>query len=94
MSLLTPRVRNPVHAGEILEEEFLKELGISQSEFARRIGTTHTVINEICRGKRGISPKMAFRLAKYFKTSPETWMHLQLNWDLWQEWIKMQKKAS
>jgi addiction module HigA family antidote len=94
MKRLTPRVRNPVHPGEILEEEFLKELGLSQSEFARKIGSTHAVVNEICRGRRGISPKMAFRIAKYLKTSPETWLQLQLNWDLWQEWIKLQKKVS
>lgn len=93
MSRLTPRVRNPVHPGEILEEEFLKELGLSQSEFARRIGTTHTVVNEICRGKRGISPRMALRIAKYFKTTPELWLQLQMKWDLWQEWLKMKKKA-
>jgi antitoxin HigA-1 len=89
----TPRVRNPIHPGEILEEEYLKPLELSQSEFARRLGTTHAVVNEICRGKRGVSPKMALRLAAYFKTTPEMWLSMQLNWDLWQEWTKLQKKA-
>jgi addiction module HigA family antidote len=93
MKMPTPRVRNPVHPGEVLEEEFLKPLELTQSEFARRIGTTHAVVNEICRGKRGVSPKMALRFAAYFKSTPEMWMAMQASWDLWQEWVRMQKKA-
>ena len=87
-----PKVRNPFHPGEILEEEFLQPKGISQSELARSLGTTHAVINEICRGKRGISAAMALKLAKYFQMSPEFWMNLQMNWDLWKEWEKQTKK--
>jgi addiction module HigA family antidote len=94
MKFPEPIMKNPIHPGEILEEEFLKPMGLSQSEFARRIGTTHAVINEICRGKRGVSPKTALRFGAFFKTTPEMWMSLQSNWDLWQEWLKLQKKAS
>jgi antitoxin HigA-1 len=94
MKGVMPSIRNPIHPGEILEEEFLVPSGLSQSELARKIGTTQTVINEICRGKRGISPRTALRFAAFFKTSPEMWLQLQLNWDLWQEWVKQKKKAS
>ena len=87
-----PRVRNPFHPGEILEEEFLEPMGLSQSALARAIGTTQVVINEICRGKRGISPAMALKLAKHFKMSPEFWMNLQMTWDLWKEWERSTKK--
>ena len=89
-----PKVKNPFHPGEILEEEFLLPKGISQSELARALGTTHAVINEICRGKRGISAAMALKLAKHFKMSPEFWMNLQMTWDLWKEWEKQKKKVS
>lgn len=79
LKLPTPRVRNPIHPGEILEEEYLKPLELSQSELARRLGTTHAVVNDICRGKRGVSPTMALQLAAYFKTTPEMWLSMQLN---------------
>lgn len=88
-----PKVRNPFHPGEILEEEFLKPKNITQSELARSLGTTHAVINEICRGKRGISAAMALKLAKHFKMSPEFWMNLQMTWELWKEWEKQKKKV-
>ena len=53
----------------------------------------HAVINEIYRGKRGISAAMALKLAKHFKMSPEFWMNLQMTWDLWKEWEKQTKKV-
>ena len=93
MKIPTPRVKNPIHPGEILEEEFLKPMELSQSEFARKIGTTPAVVNEICRGKRGVSPKMALRIAAFLKTTPELWLSMQSNWDLWQEWSKGQKSV-
>jgi addiction module HigA family antidote len=62
------------------------------SELARKLKTQPRTINEICRGKRSISPRMAFLLADAFDTTPEVWMNLQSSWDLWQEWEKMQKR--
>ena len=91
MKIPTPRVKNPIHPGEILEEEFLKPMELSQSEFARKIGTTPAVVNEICRGKRGVSPKMALRIAAFLESTPELWLSMQSNWDLWKEWSKGQK---
>lgn len=88
------KVRNLFHPGEILEEEFLKPKGLSQSELARALGTTHAVINLIFLGKRRISAAMALKLAKYFKMNHEFWMNLQVAWDLRKEWKKHKKKVS
>lgn len=71
----------PVHPGEVLQE-MLEEAGLSQSRLARHLGTDIARINEICRGKRGISAEMAVLLAKAFGISPVVWMNLQKNWEL------------
>lgn len=76
----------PIHPGEILEEEFLIPMKISQSRLARDIDVTHRRINEIVRGKRAITPDTAMRLSLYFGTSPEFWMNLQTTYDL--RWLK------
>lgn len=73
----------PPHPGEILAEEFLQPLGLSQSELARRVGVSFQRVNELVNGKRGITADTALRLARLFRTSPEFWMNLQLAWDLW-----------
>ena len=86
---VTPVIQNAAHPGEILTEEFLKPMSLSQSEFARRTGIPQTVVNEICRGKRGISPRMALIVATDLKTSPELWMNMQMAFDLWQAWVKL-----
>ena len=86
-----PQIPYPTNPGEMLVEEFLLPLGLSQSELARAIGTTPRAINEICLGKRAISPLMAMRLASYFENTPEFWMNLQTAWDLWREWEKITK---
>ena len=72
----------PIHPGEILSEEFLVATGISQSRLARDISVPPRRINEICLGKRGVTPDTALRLAPYFGTSPEFWMNLQQRYDL------------
>lgn len=72
----------PIHPGEILSEEFLGPMRISQSRLARDINVPHRRINEICRGKRGITPDSALRLGRYFGTSPEFWLNLQQRYDL------------
>jgi len=70
-----------VHPGEVLKDE-LDELGISQSALAGHIGVLPKPINEICRGKRGISAEMAWKLSRSLGASPNFWMNLQDNWEL------------
>jgi len=82
----------PVHPGEILWEEFLKPMGLSQSEFARKIGVNFRTVHDIVNCKRGISPEMAIRLARFFKTTPQFWMNLQRDYDLWKAFQKLKDK--
>ena len=77
-----PTDREPTHPGEMLLVEFLTPLGISQSEVANQIHVPFQRVNEVVRGKRGITPSTALRLAKFLGTSPDFWMNLQLRWDL------------
>jgi antitoxin HigA-1 len=78
-----PTHRPPTHPGEMLLEEFLKPLGISQSAFAIRLGVSFPRLNEIIRGKRGVTPDTALRLARVLGMSAGFWMGLQQDWDLW-----------
>lgn len=71
----------PVHPGLVLLDE-LEERGIHQSALARHINVLPKTINEICRGKRGISSEMAWKLSKTFGTTPQFWLNLQTNWEL------------
>ena len=73
-----------IHAGEVLLEEFMNPLGISQNALARATGVPPRRINEIVLGKRGITADTALRLARLLHTSPQFWMHLQADWDLHQ----------
>ena len=72
----------PVHPGEILHEEFLKPLNLSQNRLANEIGVPPRRINEIVHGKRRISADTALRLARYFRMSPQFWLGLQMDYDL------------
>lgn len=74
--------RTPIHPGEILSEEFLIPMGISQSRLARDVNVPPRRINEICLGKRAITPDTALRLARFFGMSAEFWMTLQQRYDL------------
>lgn len=78
-----PTHRPPPHPGEMLQEEFLRPLGMSQSELARRLGISFPRVNELVRGKRGVTPDTALRLARLFGTTPDVWLNLQLAWDLY-----------
>jgi addiction module HigA family antidote len=78
-----PSNRPPTHPGEMLLEEFLKPLGMTQAEAARRMAVPLNRLNELIRGKRGVTADTALRLAKLLKTDPEIWMSLQNQWDLW-----------
>lgn len=72
----------PIHPGEVLQEEFLKPLGLSQHRLALDLGVDPRRINEIILGKRGVTANTALRLARYFGTSPEFWIGLQVQHDL------------
>ena len=72
----------PVHPGEILLEEFLRPMGISQYRLAKDISVPPRRINEIVHGKRGISANTALRFARFFGTTPEFWLNLQSHYDL------------
>ena len=73
---------HPVHPGEVLLEEFLKPMGLSQNRLALDIGVHPRRINEIVLGKRSITANTALRLARYFATSPQFWLGLQGDYDL------------
>ena len=87
-----PTHREPTHPGEMLLEEFLKPMGITQRQLSDAIKVPYQRINEIINGKRGITPSTALRLAKYFGTSEEFWLNLQLRWDLYRA-IKREKEV-
>jgi addiction module HigA family antidote len=72
----------PAHPGDVLREDFLKPLGLSQYAVAKAIGVPQMRISEIVNGKRAITPDTALRLARYFKTSAELWMGMQTTYDL------------
>lgn len=74
--------KNPFHPGEMLLGEFLVPVGLSQAEFARQIGWTKARLNELIRGKRGITAESALDLAEALGTSPKIWMNLQATYDL------------
>lgn len=78
-----PRLRPPTHPGEMVLEEYLKPLGISQSAFAIRLGVSFPRLNEIIRGKRSVTPDTALRLARVLGVSAGFWLGLQQDWDLW-----------
>ena len=73
----------PVSPGEMLLEEFLKPIGMTQVDAANKMGISVNRLNELIRGKRGITADTALRLGKLLKTSPEFWMNLQAAWDLY-----------
>ena len=83
-----------ISPGEMLLEEFLNPLGISQVEAARRLGISLNRVNEIILEKRGISADTALRLAELLKTSPQFWMRLQADWDLHQAIERGSRRAS
>jgi addiction module HigA family antidote len=79
---MIPKNRVPTHPGEILLEEFLMPMGLSQVKFAAHIGVSVQRINEIVRGKRGITPETAWLFSQAFGTTPQIWINLQTNYDL------------
>lgn len=80
---MLPSNRAPSTPGEILLEEFLKPMGMTQLALAARIGVPVQRINTLVNGRRAVSADTAWKLAEAFKTSPQFWMNLQTNYDLW-----------
>ena len=78
-----PRNRPPTHPGEMLFEEFVKPLGITQTELARRLGVSYPRLNEIIKGRRSVTPDTALRLSQVVGMSAGFWLGLQQDWDLW-----------
>lgn len=84
--------RRPVHPGHFLESRFLKPLQLSQEALARELGISRRRVNEIVNGRRGLTPDTAIRLARYFRTGPELWLHLQAAWDLHRARLEFDRK--
>ena len=79
---MTEEKLKPVHPGEVLYEEFLKPMGLSQNRLALSIGVPARRINEIVLGKRGITADTALRLGRYFNMAPQFWLGLQMDYEL------------
>jgi addiction module HigA family antidote len=94
MSVRIPTHRVPTHPGEILVEEFLRPMRLTQRELAKAIHVPYQRINELVNGRRGITPSTALRLAKYFGMSAGFWMNLQLRWDLYHAQRSEQKELA
>jgi addiction module HigA family antidote len=75
-------MKNPAHPGRIVRSACLDPLGLSFTEGAKSLGVTRQTLNNIVNGKSGISPEMAIRLSKAFGSTPETWLRMQLAYDL------------
>lgn len=87
-----PTHRTPTHPGEMLLEEFLIPMGLSQRDLADAIHVPYQRVNDLIHGRRGMTPSTALRLAKFFGTTPEFWMNLQLRWELFaahraEQWV-------
>ncbi len=82
----------PTHPGEMLLEEFLNPMGITQRELAEKIHVPYQRVNEIINKRRGITPSTALRLAKLFRVSEDFWMNLQLRWDLYRARLNESKE--
>ena len=79
-----PKNRAPAHPGRILLKEYLAPLGVPQTKFAERIGVPVQRVNEIIKGKRGVTEDTALRFAAALNTSPTFWLNLQQRWNLYQ----------
>ncbi|MGK5088672.1 HigA family addiction module antitoxin [Bdellovibrionota bacterium FG-2] len=85
---------NPFHPGEMLLEEFLEPMNLTQSSFAEKLGWSARKLNEIIKGKRGITAASALDLADALKTTPEYWMNLQVTFDLAQAYRNREELAA
>jgi addiction module HigA family antidote len=83
LAVRLPENRRPTSSGEMLLEEFLKPLGMSQTELAKRIGVSYVRVNEIVNGKRRVTPDTALRLSRLFGNSVEFWLNGELACEMW-----------
>jgi addiction module HigA family antidote len=90
---MLPSHRIATHPGQILLQEFLEPMGLTQAELARALSIPLNRVNELVRGKRGVTPKTALLLASYFKNSAEFWMNLQTAYDLTEALHEMGRRA-
>ena len=77
--------RKPTHPGEMLREEFLPDYGLTVAQFAQRLAVSRQTANELVHERRSVTPQMALRLGMLFGTTPQYWLNLQHNIDLWHE---------
>jgi len=89
-----PTKRPPTHPGEMLLLEFLEPLGLTQVELAQRIGVPFQRINQIVKQKRAVTPDSALRFAQLLGTTPEYWLNLQQNWDLYEAMTSASREIS
>lgn len=78
-----PTNRAPQHPGQILMEDYLQPLGLSQSKLAKELGITYARLNELIHGKRGMTVDTALRLERFFGVSAQSWLNAQLRWELY-----------
>ncbi len=78
-----PNKRKPTHPGEVLLEDVIKPLGLSVAEAAKDLGISRKTLYELINGKSSLSPQMAVRIGEATKTSPESWLNMQIKLDLW-----------
>jgi addiction module HigA family antidote len=76
--------RKPTHPGEILREDVLPALGMTQGDLAKRLGVSRLSVSELLHGKRSLSPDMALRIGRLTNTTPQSWLHMQAAVDLWE----------
>ncbi|MCK4907860.1 MAG: HigA family addiction module antidote protein [Spirochaetes bacterium] len=91
---MLPKNRQPTHPGAILKEQYLEPMGLTQTELAIHLRWTYSKINEIINAKRGITYETALSFADIFKTTPDLWLNLQKNYDLWKAQKKHIKKKA
>jgi addiction module HigA family antidote len=77
------RGRKPTHPGEVLREDVIKPLGLTVTEAAKRLGVTRKTLSELINCRSSMSPEMAVRIGKATKTSPDSWLYMQSQLDLW-----------
>ncbi|MGA2439732.1 MAG: HigA family addiction module antitoxin [Tepidisphaeraceae bacterium] len=85
------RMHNPPHPGEVIRELCLVPLGLSVTRAAKALGVTRKSLSELLNGRSGVSPEMAIRLSIAFKTTPESWLSQQMQYDLWKALAKLKK---
>lgn len=93
MTTMLPTHRPPTHPGEMLLAEFIEPASLTQTEVAQRLAISFPRLNELIKGKRGVTPDTALRLERLFGMDADFWLTLQLHWDLWQAKHSEESKA-